>query len=62
MSQPGPSTSQITDEQYAVQEQLQEAGNLEAVQSMQSDLQEEFVVSYHNRMSVELGIRTGTVQ
>ena len=62
MSQPGPSTSQITDEQYAVQEQLQEAGNLEAVQSMQSDLQEESVVSYHNRMSVELGIRTGTVQ
>ena len=60
-SQPGPSTSQITDAQYAVQEQLQEAGNLEAVQSMQSEL-EQSREDFLDRMSVDLGIRTGTVR
>ena len=60
-SQPGPSTSQMTDAQHAVQEQLREAGNLAAVESMQSEL-EQSREDFLDDMSVDLGIRTGTVR
>ena len=51
----------MTDAQHAVQEQLQEAGNLAAVESMQSEL-EQSREDFLNDMSVDLGIRTGTVR